>query len=429
MGCSLYLELTNPGYQLRPLFLAIALSLWMPCASANPAHSTGFRWVDGWGWGGQALVTPRLVLCTPDLPALFRPRVLPPGALFGLLSVGEQARPTVLVLTGAGTDHPSIYLVRSPGEISPGRPGIPLKPGAVPWPVCRGKRSAWIPLEAGAGEAGSTPRARRAAVWLADAPGAIFFAYSGFLKGRLVLDGAPRDALLADGNGDGLFGNDARDQLWIDRSGSGKLDVATEEFPVAPVFKIQDRYYNLVVTRGGRTVALRRLTRSLGSARISMPAYRGIAVQNLSATLVSQAGDVVPVSSPDQVVTLPAGCYCVTSLEMSLAESDHAAWSYSFLQTTDARNAASYSLTVGASSPAVVAPLQRLTFTASVEGERRPGTILSIQLSVHTGAGLELVGAVDPDDQAAFGIEESMADIQLLDPAGRLLDRASSGFT
>ena len=418
---------------MRWLFIA-AGSLLCTCASSVSADESAsqFQWTNGYEWGGQTLVAPRAVFCS-TVPTVKLQSAAPPKArvLYAAIPAGDKKSEAKLGLAVVRVPGRAarIYLDANNDRIVTESEGRDLKPNAVAWPLCRGKHSAALKVDFTA--ANRQRIAGPVAVWTGPAPRVLFFTWQGFLRGKLDIAGQSRTAFLVDGNGNGSFSDSAFDQLWIDLNGDDRLDIMSEEFPVAPIQRLGEQIYNLSLAPGGSTsgyqVLLRHIEGGLGKAKVVVAERPGTTVKDLSLTLISQAGDVAAAHTVGEEFEIPTGKYHISSLTFAMTDQAARPWSYSFSNWVDSKEDKDYPVTVDRGTPSEVMPFRNLTFDAKVEGERTPGGMLRIELSAKSEMDLELTNTAK-EGTDRYGTE-NYAVVELLNPTGKTVATASSGFS
>ncbi|HVF10037.1 MAG TPA: hypothetical protein VNA16_04500 [Abditibacteriaceae bacterium] len=418
---------------MKRLFLAASSILCICLTSALADESPGqFQWTNGSEWGGQTLVAPRAVFCS-TVPTVKLQTAAPPKArvLYGAIPAGDKksAVKLGLALVRVPGQPTRVYLDANNDRIVTEAEGRDLKPNAVPLALCRGKHSTALKVDFM-----TKSRQRIAgpvAVWSGSVPTVLFFTWQGFLRGKLSIEGQPRTAFLVDGNANGTFSDSDFDQLWIDLNGDGRLDIVNEEFPVAPVQRLGEQVYNLSLAPGGSgssyQVRLRRIEGGLGKAKVVVDERPGTAVKDLALTLISQAGDVASAQTVGEEFEIPTGKYHISSLTFEMTDQAARPWTYSFSNWVDSKEDKDYPVTIDRGAAADVMPFRNLTFDAKVEGERKPGGTLRIELSAKSEMNLELTNTVQ-EGANRYGTAD-YARMQLVNPSGKTVATASSGFS
>jgi hypothetical protein len=410
------------------LFLCIGPALVRADDGEDRGSESRFRRVTAYGWGGQPLVAPRSVFCSV-VPTVKLQKAAPAKArvLYGSVPVGDKkagAKLNLAVVRAPGKAA-RVYLDANHDGVVTEQEGQDLKPNAVAWGPCRGKPAALARINFA-----TKDRVRitgPAVVWSGNAPHLLFFAWQGFLHGTLNVAGQRRESFLVDANANGSFFDAEFDQFWIDLNGDGRLDILTEEFAVGPVQRWCERIFSLSFSPAANTVRLRPIEGGLGKTKVVLDSREGTAVKTFAATLISQAGDVASVNVVGQEIAIPTGRYHISSLTLAMTDKSTGAWSYSFSNWADSTDDKEYPLMVEKGVAGKVAPFRNLTFDAKVEGERKPGGTLRVELSARSEMNLELT-KTEKDGASRYGTED-YARIELLNPDGKTVATASTGFS
>lgn len=407
---------------------------WTQSSGTTTVPTARFEFAAADNWGGQPLLAPRAVTCTTQANVTLGPL---PGlknahVYYGAIPLGQK-QTMALALVRSTDGQVRVYLDANRDGTITAQEGQLLQRGAVAWPACADDLSARLTVgltTASRGQGQSV--ARSAVVWVCQAPNVVFFAWQGFLRGKLEIDGGPRDAFLVDANSNGVFG-DQGDIIWIDLDGDGQLEAASEEFAVAPLLRLGSQLYRLSITPQPSAaltgkVGLGRWVAGLGKAKIVLPSSNGAHVNDMVTTLVSELGDVTSATTLGQDVELPAGRYYVSDLMLQVASRAAPPWKYTFSSTADAEEDKPFPLKIARDATTEVLPLRKLTLDARVEGERRPGATLQVVLSARSDAGLGLTRAERPGAER-YGDTEDYAHIVLVDPSGTVVATAQTGFS
>jgi hypothetical protein len=416
---------------MKTIYMTAGLALSFTAASANGSvngSETQFRLSQESAWGGQTLVTPRAVYCATLPTAKFQvPFPKATTILYGAVPTGDAKSKTTLALAVVQRKgKPArVYLDANNDKVLAATESQELKPGAVNWPLCRGKASAVLNVDYLTAD--RSRLAGQVVVWPGETPSTLFLAWRGFLQGKLPINGKPRTAFFVDGNGNGVFGENDVDQLWIDLNSDARLDIVQEEFAVAPIQRWGARIYSLSLSPNTRKARLRGITGGPGKARITFDDEQTSTVKTLAATLISQTGDVAAANAPGQEIELPTGKYHISSLTLEMASPSAEAWTYAFSRWVDSRDEKEYPLQVNKGAAAEIVPFRKLVFDARIEGDKTPGGTLRIEFSAKSEMNLELTEAIKPGTSSSNS--EQYARVELLNPEGQTVATATSGFS
>ena len=406
----------------------IGILVGLGAASVCAASGEPLQFVGQYGWGGQTLVCAHIVFCTADprdgLPAF----TSAPGqtALYGTLRLGPGGARryyTAIVLRDhAGQTRLAIRSLQ--GQWVTDQAGVPLSAAAAP-PFAPGRASAVVPFTIPAPD--GTTVTRSFVFWTGDAPGALFYATSGFMQGTVSCGGVERQCFVVDGAGTGWLGDTRRDDLWIDLNGDGKLDPVTEEFPAGQPFRIGDATYRAVIAPDGRSIGIQQMASGVGKVCLALSSRPGTSFTSAHATLAGESGDLCTLEGSGAEVTAAAGRYRLPELSLQERAGKGAAYTYAFQSAGDDVENPVCPLQVVAGQTTPVAPLAGLRFSTRTEGLAALGGDLVVIPSLRTSSGLELESASSEGDPQ--GGRENWVKITLRDPQGAVVGDATSGFS
>jgi hypothetical protein len=259
------------------------------------------------------------------------------------------------------------------------------------------------------------------------------FAVKGAMSGTLVLGGKTFRALLTDGNADGCFDAVGVDRIWIDLDNDGRFDAVTERFPLgAPITLITARgtaVYTVTSDPWAGSVAAHERDNRLGRLELGLnrqaAASSASSIESVSASLVSDSGELVTILDLGKVQDVLVGRYRIASLELQIVDQAAKVWSYTF---TGGQRA---TITVVPDRSKIVQAelLEGLVFDVAIaaHGGARPGDEVNVTPTLKQATGLYLANC-SARPKGAYAVEERSAEIILHDPDGAVLDRANSGF-
>lgn len=250
------------------------------------------------------------------------------------------------------------------------------------------------------------------------------YAVRGYTAGRLGLGDRDYAALLTDGNGDGCFNSAGADRLWIDLDGDGRFDALTEQFLLGPPLSVGGRLYLVRPDALGTAVEVRERPAAQGTFRLTLPAGVAAGVDQFTAQLVSDWGELVKVSVADRPAALPVGRYHVEELRMTMPDGQGRSWTYRFAGSPRC------AVTIAAGRESTLAILDGLALgiSAAVPAAGvRPGDEIGVTPTVKTPAGLDLVDCRMADRFDADGTMAE-ADVRLMSGTSAVADRTSSTF-
>lgn len=229
----------------------------------------------------------------------------------------------------------------------------------------------------------SKPYARQLAVRLSPFGGTINCAVRGLWRGKLPIDGKPRDVILVDANANMVL-ETSRDRAYVDLNSDGKFDPTNERFPLMGRMEFGESGFSFADTMEPDKVAW------VAAPMGKVPAIFGIAKlggkpDRFSATLSRKGGGVFQVTALDKAVEVPAGTYVVDSLYLRMTGADGVGHEYTF----DGRDASKV-IELQGTEVANVELMGDTALSINALGEAKPGDTLTVQDSVKTATGLVL---------------------------------------
>ena len=230
--------------------------------------------------------------------------------------------------------------------------------------------------------------------------------------------------LLVDGNADGCLDSVGRDRVWLDLDNDGRFDGLTEQFPLGkPVMKKGQVY----VIRGDPLAkAVRANHRKPGDGKLRLKLPDGMKVKKISAELISDLGELVELSKPNEATPVPHGKYRLSWLKLEAADKDGRAWHYTF-RSNNKKN-----FSVGIGKEADVSLLEKIAMRVSLDvknGKAEPSQTFTVRPQVTAdGNTLYLSGCTVGGENRTNSTERS-AEILLLCPKGKTVSRGMSGFS
>jgi hypothetical protein len=272
---------------------------------------------------------------------------------------------------------------------------------------------------------------RRIALELGGTGTILGMATLGWLEGVVQVGEETLSARRRDGDANGFF-SDPSDQLWLDRDGDGGWDSLKELYVVQPIVTLGAGRFALRSSRLGADLTLSKLE-GTGRVRLSLPSATGVAREDLveaQVLLVGRDGSATLARAPGDPTEIPVGDYRIGMITLQLKDaSGRQPWSYVFSETSKAPQDAWHAVLKDAEL--MVDPIGALDFRFEFFGgddgispgagfSGRPILTASKRLLINT----VYRGHVAP----SFGMGESQASIALIDPSGRVLFEARSGF-
>ncbi len=246
----------------------------------------------------------------------------------------------------------------------------------------------------------------------------------GYAQGRLQLGQKSYAVLLIDGNANARFDSVGQDRVWIDLNEDGHFDGLTEQFPLGkPITLGKDVY---VIRSDATASAVVANLRSAGQGKLRLTLGKGSSRSaTIAAEMVSDLGELVVVDKLDQAVPVPFGEYRLSNVKLEIPVADGKSWTYNF----DSQTSKNYSVPTGGET--TVALLRQLAMQVTIDlrgGKAAPGETLSIQPKLTADRSLYLSSCrIGKGDE--FQRAEGNAEIVLLAPDGKVVNRGLSGFS
>ncbi len=228
------------------------------------------------------------------------------------------------------------------------------------------------------------PYERLLAFRLSPFGGTINCAVRGYNQGKLPIDGEEREAVIIDANANMLL-EATRDRVYVDLDGDGKLDPASERFPLTERMEFGEIAFSFAGTMAPDNVVwdlapMGRVPVTFSIAKLSAEPGR------FSATLSRKGGGVFQVTELGEELQVPAGTYIVDSLYLRVAGPGGVTHEYSF----DGRDASKI-IELAGEEPRSVELMGELSLSVTVRGAARPGSTLSVEDTVKTATGMAMV--------------------------------------
>jgi hypothetical protein len=410
--------------------------------AAAPAAAV-FEFRDSASYQGRSVLVYRAIefhdAPVRPLPGEFKPV---PGALYGLVPVGPKPETALsIVWCPKAPGGPQLWLdANGDGRLSAGeRHTVSGRDLAIP---------ATITVQL----APQPKRVQRTLLFRRSTLGeGLRYAVRGFAEGTLALGRSRHRALVVDGNADGCFDTVGQDRVWIDLDGDGRFDALTEQFPLGkPIVKDGEVY---VVRSDPLAAAVYATLRSAAQGRLRLtlapPGCRGSAstgaprgypvasgtprtsgtprAAKASAELISDLGELVAIDKLDQPVAVPAGEYRVSGLELEIADPAGQAWTYSFRE----EKARYYAVQTGKET--AVTMLGKLAMTATTDcgssaDKPKPGETVVVSPRLVADESLYLSRCAIGNDSGPRSTEAA-AEVLLVSPNGKTIDRGITGFS
>lgn len=250
------------------------------------------------------------------------------------------------------------------------------------------------------------------------------YAVRGYAAGHLALGPDEHRVLLADGNADGCLDTVGQDRVWIDLDGDGRFDGLTEQFPLGkPLVKDKEVY---VIRSDPLAAAVRANLRKPGEGKLRLTLAGAHAVSKFSAELVSDLGELVAADKLNEPIPVPYGEYRVSSLKSQLTDSDGQKWNYSFSRRAERY----FSVPIGQETTAPVLDQLAMQVTLDLEkGRAAPSQTLTVRPQVVADGEMLYLSSCTIGEEDRFRSAEASAEILLLSPEGKVVNRGLSGFS
>ena len=245
----------------------------------------------------------------------------------------------------------------------------------------------------------------------------------GYMQGRVSLGGKQYATLLIDGNANGCFDTIGQDRVWVDLDQDGHFDPLTEQFPLGKPIAHHGETY--VIRSDAAASAVVANLRSEGQGKVRLVLAKKPAAAGISAELVSDLGELVCIDKLDVAAPVPFGEYRLSSLQVTVPDACGQKWTYNF----NSDRSKNYSVPTGKET--TITLLRRLAMNVSLgmdRGKVAPGQTIDIQPRLMADRSFYLSSCTTGKD-ADCGRPEGNAEIVLLAPDGKVVNRGLSGFS
>lgn len=276
-----------------------------------------------------------------------------------------------------------------------------------------------------AGSSGKAHRLRRTLLFRPGLLGSgLRYTVRGAVLGAVDLGGRATPAMLTDGNADGGFDAAGVDRVWLDLDRDARFDPVSEQFLLGVPVVVGANTFTVSSDFMARTVAAHERDPRVGTIRLALgEARRGPSLVALSATLVSETGDLLVIEKLDEPKEAHVGRYRVSAIAIELADESGRLWSYSF------RGGREATIRVGPDAESRADLLHGLAMEVTVDapGEVRPDDEVNVTPHLRFPSGLYLANCVTRRGPSGRD-EERGAEIVLRSPSNAPLNRVVSGF-
>jgi hypothetical protein len=260
--------------------------------------------------------------------------------------------------------------------------------------------------------------------------GGLSFASTGYLSGDVELAGRKVAVRRVDGDGNGFFA-DSRDRLWIDLDGNGVWDPFAEQFPMAPMLKINGQRLAVRSDAIGARLTLEPIT-GVGMIGLKLGVLpQGTQILELELMLIGEDGSAFTVRNGDEGVEVPVGRYAANSLSLSVQGSgEPLPWNFVF--SREASPEEQHWHAVARDALVEVDPIGTLNLKFEFpngKGKVVPGKVLSVapRLYTHEGLLINSCGIGRDDGRSGHGSGPG-ADVRLVSAGGESISSDRSGF-
>jgi hypothetical protein len=275
------------------------------------------------------------------------------------------------------------------------------------------------------------------------------YAAAGYLAGTITLESGSEShgnghsaksgartvaARRVDGDGNGLVA-DPQDRLWLDLSGDGQFDPATEQFLFATVLNLDGSRYIVRSDEVGTRLSMEPLT-GVGTLRIALKALKAPNTKNagasdleLHATALGRDGSVYGLSASEPAV-VPVGEYRLGTVLVALGDpAGGQRWSFVFSDNGSKGEPHWYK--VEKDRTLTIDPIGTPSFEVDLVDKLKTiqsGEDVRVQTAMYTGDGL-LINVAYRGAPVSPALQESLgARIALTTADSQTLATAHSGF-
>lgn len=251
----------------------------------------------------------------------------------------------------------------------------------------------------------------------------------GYVEGQIDFEGLRVAVRRVDGNGNGQFA-DPMDVVWMDVNGDDRWDAFAERFPFTPFFRLNGTAYTSATDLRGQRFSLSKME-ATGSLQVQITdAFRERGLVKLGVVMAGRAGSIIHLDQDSAPVEVPVDDYRPVSLIVTFERTKTPkVWSFEFVSR--GADEKTEWVRVSEDSISAVNPLSGLEFGCVLNREDStytPGTRIVMQPTLETAGGLRIQSGYFGRD-ASQSAGEPRAQLKVVDSSGRLIGRATSGFT
>ena len=375
-----------------------------------PPADPGWRFIDELAADGRAAAVFRTVeLAAAPTSPLHTDDKPPAGSVYGSAGVGPGGRSRINIVWHAATN--ALWLdADGDGRFGPAeRHALGAKP-----------------LEALIDVPGEGAEPLRRTLLVRQRGVGVAWAVRGYAEGSVTVAGRRVRARLTDGDADGRFDGAGSDRVWLDLDGDGAFDPLAEQFALGGAIQVGGAAVLVKPRADGLGLVVRERPSEMGALAVEVARMPGSEVVELSATYVSEFGELVAVKSEGEPAALPAGRYRVEGVRLRLSDGAGKVWTYTF----SSGDHSAFPVEVVRGRTTGQRLLADLKASVGLAGGARavPGAAVRVQPDV-TAGGLYLVNCeVGTRHDDGYGGRGPAASIILSAPGSEVLDRCESGF-
>lgn len=381
--------------------------LFLLAAAAPPDPPGDWKFVDEAARAGRSVVTYRTVeLADAPTSPLHADDKPPAGAKFGSVGLGPGGRQRLAVVWHAGSNT-LWFDADGDGRFAPGERHT------------LGDQ----PLEAKVSISFGDPGRQDRTVLLRKRGDGVAWAVRGYTAGTVTVGGKAVAAFLTDGDADGCFDGAGADRVWLDLDGDGRFDPLSEQFLLGHAITTAGGAVLVNPRPNGLAVQARERPTETGTLRVEVARLPMAEVVELSASYVSEFGELVVVKQAGKGVALPAGKYRVDSVRLKLAAPDGKVWLYAFSSSS---RTPTVEVTKG--KELVHDLLAGLKVTVNFDARDGVAAGAAVQVQPDVVAGSLYMTRCEVGERFADHGREVGAEIRLTEPGSVVLDQCESWF-
>lgn len=248
----------------------------------------------------------------------------------------------------------------------------------------------------------------------------------GYAEGSLSLGGKVYQVRRVDGDGNGMF-SDEKDRFWIDRNGDGDWDAFSEQYPLTPTLRLDDRRFAVRADLLGKNFALTEIL-GTGSIQLNVAALEeNASVDVIDVMMMGEDGSAVAIRSMDVPVEVPVGRYAFGTVRIAMtAAKDHSPWKFIFSRND--RPADEFCYDIQKDSTITLDPIGSLDFALEWKRSSATANMITVNPRLYTQDGLLINSSQHGANLDGYASRQSNCALIRLASKTRTIGSTRSGF-